>query len=102
MYLVHTHLELPSGEELPQNIRALVRSAIVPRDRVEHVAVHPVSTTELTLGFYLLAGSLDEAEERAVRVCHRMLCDVPQLATARLTGAGVPLMPLAFAPQTVD
>ncbi|MER5381847.1 hypothetical protein OG788_07560 [Streptomyces sp. NBC_00647] len=102
MYLVHTHLELPSGEELPQNIRALVRSAIVSRDLVEHVAVHPTPPSHLTLGFYLLTESLDEAEERAVRVCHRLLCDVPQLATARLTGAGVPLMPLAFAPHRVD
>ena len=102
MYLVHTHLALPPGEELPQNIRALVRSAIVPRDRVEHVAVHPRFPSELTLGFYLLAGVLEEAEERAVRVCHRLLCDVPQLASARLTGAGVPLMPLAFERQPVD
>ncbi|MER5474680.1 hypothetical protein ABZX90_38890 [Streptomyces sp. NPDC002935] len=102
MYLVHTHLQLPSGDELPQNIRALVRSAIVPHDRVEHVAVHPTPPSQLTLGFYLLAGSLDEAEGRAVRVCHRLLCDVPQFASARLTGAGVPLMPLAFAPRTVD
>lgn len=102
MYLVHTHLELPSGEELPENIRALVRSAIVTRDRVEHVAVHPVSPSQLTLGFYLLAGVLEEAEERSVRVCRRLLRDVPQLATAQLTGAGVPLIPLTFEPQAVD
>ncbi|MFE0629366.1 hypothetical protein ACFW3D_20700 [Streptomyces sp. NPDC058864] len=99
MYLVHAHLELPPGEELPQNVKALVRSSIVPRDRVEHVAVHPVPPSELTLGFYLLAGGLDEAEERALRVCRRLLCDVDQLAAARLTGAGVPLMPLAFLPR---
>lgn len=102
MYLVHAHLALPSDEELPQNVKALVRSAIVPRDRVEHVAVHPTSSSELTLGLYLLAGGLDEAEERALRVCRRLLRDVPQLATALLTGAGVPLMPLAFLPETVD
>ncbi|MEU1543786.1 hypothetical protein ABZ461_38025 [Actinacidiphila glaucinigra] len=99
MYLVHVHLELPSGEELPQDVKAMVRSAIVPRDRVEHVAVHTVSPSELTLGLYLLADGLDEAEERALRVCRRLLDDVAQLATARLTGAGVPLMPLAFAPR---
>ncbi|WP_405915967.1 hypothetical protein [Streptomyces sp. NBC_00728] len=102
MYLVHTHLELSSGEELPQNIRALVRSAIVTRDRVEHVAVHPAPPSELTLGFYLLAGVLEEAEARSVRVCRRLLRDVPQLATARLTGAGVPLMPSAFEPRALD
>ncbi|PKT67432.1 hypothetical protein CW362_40480 [Streptomyces populi] len=102
MYLVHIYLELPSGEELPQNIRTLVRSAIAPRDRVEHVAVHPVSPSELTLGFYLLADALEEAEERALRTARRLLFSVPQLATARPTGAGAPLMPLAFEPQTVD
>ncbi|MEV6402831.1 hypothetical protein AB0M58_07660 [Streptomyces bobili] len=102
MYLVHTHLELPCGKQLPSDVRALVRSAILPGDRVEHVAVHPRSTSELTLGFYVVAGALDEAEERAVRVCARLLGDVPQLSTARLTGAGAPLQPLAFGPQPVD
>ncbi|MFF5185284.1 hypothetical protein ACFY30_16105 [Streptomyces sp. NPDC000345] len=102
MYLVHAHLELPSGERLPPDIRAVVRSSIIPGDRVEHVAVHPRSASALTLGFYLLAGVLEEAEERAVRVCDRLRRDVPQLATARLTGAGAPLLPLAFAPQPVD
>ncbi|KOU57039.1 hypothetical protein ADK57_40180 [Streptomyces sp. MMG1533] len=102
MYLVHAHLELPSGEQLPPDIRAVVRSAITAGDRVEHVAVHPRSSSGLTLGFYVLAGVLEEAEERAVRVCARLLRDVPQLTTARLTGAGAPLMPLAFAPQPVD
>ncbi|MEU6278605.1 hypothetical protein ABZ871_40395 [Streptomyces populi] len=102
MHLVHIYLELPPGEELPQNIRTLVRSAITPRDHVEHVAVHPVSPSELTLGFYLLADALEDAEERAVRTARRLLSSVPQLATARPTGAGVPLMPLAFEPQTVD
>ncbi|MFF3446965.1 hypothetical protein ACFYXJ_07485 [Streptomyces sp. NPDC002667] len=99
MYLVHTYLELPSGGELPCNIRTLVRSAIIPRDGVEHVAVHTVSSCELTLGFYLLAGALEEAEERAVRATRRLLRAVPELATARPTGAGVPLIPLAFEPH---
>ncbi|KUM80118.1 hypothetical protein [Streptomyces curacoi] len=102
MYLVHAHLELPPGDHLPPDVRELVRSSIVPSDHVEHVAVHPRSPSRLTLGFYLLADRLGEAEERAVRVCGRLLCEVPQLATARLTGAGVPLMPLAFEAQPVD
>ncbi|WAU78732.1 hypothetical protein O1Q96_02535 [Streptomyces sp. Qhu-G9] len=102
MYLVHAHLEVPPGEQLPTNMRAVVRSAITAGDRVEHVAVHPRSPTLLTLGFYLLADGIEEAEGRAVQVGARLLRDVPQLAAARLTGAGVPLMPLAFAPQPVD
>lgn len=102
MYLVHTHLQLPPDTELPQDIGPLVRSSIVPADGVEHVAVHPRSPTRLTLGVYVLADGLEEAEERAVRLCERLLREVPRLATARLTGAGVPLLPLAFEPQPVD
>lgn len=102
MYLVHAQLALPSGDQVPPDIRDVVRTAITADDRVEHVAVHPRSASALTLGFYVLADVLEEAEERAVRVCDRLLREVPQLATARLTGVGVPLMPLAFTPQPVD
>ncbi|MGW7264234.1 hypothetical protein [Streptomyces sp. NPDC054842] len=102
MYLVHAHLELPGADELPPGIRVSVRRAIVPADRVEHVAVHPRPPRGLTLGLYLLSGALEEAEERALRVCERLLCAMPELAGARLTGAGVPVLPLAFVPQPVD
>ncbi|WP_231406502.1 hypothetical protein [Streptomyces sp. MC1] len=102
MYLVHAHLELPAGSHLPPDLRELVRSSIVPGDRVEHVAVHARSPSLLTLGFYTLADGLEEAEERAVRVCGRLLREVPQLAAARLTGAEVPLIPLAFGSRSVD
>ncbi|MFE7775905.1 hypothetical protein ACFU5O_18760 [Streptomyces sp. NPDC057445] len=98
MYLVHAHLELPSGAELPLYISELMRASIAPPDRVEHLAVHPRSPSRLTLGFYLLAGHLEEAEAHAVRVCRRLLCDVPQLRGARLLGAGVPLMPAVASP----
>ncbi|MEW2623958.1 hypothetical protein [Streptomyces sp. NPDC048106] len=96
VYLVHAQLELPPGGRLPTDVGELVRSSLVPGDRVEHLAAHPRSATRLTLGFYLLADRLEEAEERAVRVCGRLLCSVPELAAAHLTGAGVPLIPLAF------
>ncbi|GGY96468.1 hypothetical protein GCM10010300_45720 [Streptomyces olivaceoviridis] len=102
MYLVHAHLELPSGSQLPPDVRELLRSSLVPGDRVEHVSVHVRSPARLTLGLYTLADGLEEAEERAVRVCGRLLREVPQLAAARLTGAGVPLIPLAFEAQPAD
>ncbi|MGW0600208.1 hypothetical protein ACWD11_24120 [Streptomyces sp. NPDC002776] len=102
MYLVHAHLDLPDGVELPQNVRELVRRAIVPGDRVEHVAVHACPPRGLTLGVYLLAGVLEEAEARAVQVCDRLLREMPELAGARLTGAGVPVQPLAFLPGPAD
>ncbi|MGC0327376.1 hypothetical protein RKD23_000366 [Streptomyces sp. SAI-170] len=102
MYLVHAHLELPPGEELPSDVGTSVRSAIVPDDGIEHLAVHPRSTSRLTLGFYLLADGIEEAEDRTVRVCERLLGEVRELAGARLTGSGVPLVPLAFESQTAD
>ncbi|MEU1039886.1 hypothetical protein ACFYP4_22280 [Streptomyces sp. NPDC005551] len=102
MYLVHAQLELPDGAHLPHDLRASVRGAIVPGDRVEHVAVHPRTASGLTLGLYLLADVIEEAEARAVRVCERLLRDLPELAGARLTGAGVPLLPAAFVCQPVD
>ncbi|MET7441920.1 hypothetical protein ACFYQQ_17405 [Streptomyces sp. NPDC005496] len=102
MYLVHAQLELSDAAQLPPGIRASVRRAIDPADRVEHVAVHPRPPRGLILGLYLLAGALEEAEERAVLVCERLLRAMPELAGARLTGAGVPVLPLAFVPQPVD
>ncbi|MEW2514835.1 hypothetical protein [Streptomyces sp. NPDC046870] len=102
MYLVHAHLELPPGSHLPPEVRELVRSSLAPGDRVEHVSVHVRSPIRLTLGLYMLADGVEEAEHRAVRVCTRLLCEVPQLARARLTGAGVPLIPLAFEAQPSD
>ncbi|MEU2430671.1 hypothetical protein ABZ611_14385 [Streptomyces sp. NPDC007861] len=93
MYLVHAHLEFPRGGEPPLGVRESVRASVVPADGVEHIAVHPRPGARLTLGIYLLAGRLEEAEAHAVRVCHRLLRDVPQLRDARLLGAGVPLMP---------
>jgi hypothetical protein len=102
MYLVHAQMELPDGAQLPHDIRASVRRTIVPADRVEHVAVHPRTASGLTLGIYLLADAIEEAEARAVRVCERLLRELPELAGARLTGAGVPLLPLAFVRQPVD
>jgi len=102
MYLVHAHLDLPPGEQLPLDIRTLVRSAITADDGIEHVAVHPRRPRELTLGLYLLSDTLGEAEQRAVDVCGRLIREVPQLTSARLIGAGVPVQSLAFAPLPMD
>ncbi|BBC34922.1 hypothetical protein SGFS_062160 [Streptomyces graminofaciens] len=96
MYLVHAHLELPSAGQLPCGAKDMIRAAAEADDRVEHVSVHPRSPSRLTLGIYLLAACLEEAEQRAARVSRRLSRDVPVLRGARLLDAAVPLMPLAF------
>ncbi|MET9803748.1 hypothetical protein [Streptomyces sp. NPDC006368] len=99
MYLVHAHLELPFGRELPYDVRNLLKSALRPDDEVEHLAVHPRSPSWLTLGCYLLAHRLEEAEARTARVCRRLVDEVPALGGARLLDVGVPLLP--FLPAAV-
>ncbi|MFC9587175.1 hypothetical protein ACFVJ8_30715 [Streptomyces yangpuensis] len=84
--------------EVPDDLREAARAGLRPRDRVEHLAVHPQSAEHFTLGFYLLSESLEEAERHAESVCRRLL-GARVLPTARLLDVGVPLMPLALLEQ---
>ncbi|MFC9813697.1 hypothetical protein ACFVJM_16705 [Streptomyces virginiae] len=94
MYLVHARLRTVPPAEVPDDLREAVRAALCPRDRVEHLAVHPQSAEHFTLGFYLLSGSLREAERHAESVCRRLL-GARVLPPARLLDVGVPLMPMS-------
>ncbi|GHD30726.1 hypothetical protein [Streptomyces galbus] len=100
MYLVHARLAMPADADMPPDVREAVRRALRPEDRVEHLAVHPRAPW-LTLGFFVLADALGEAEAHAERVCRRLLSAVPQLGAARLVGVGVPLISEAFAPSSL-
>ncbi|WP_235439098.1 hypothetical protein [Streptomyces yangpuensis] len=84
--------------EVPDDLREAARAGLRPRDRVEHLAVHPQSAEHFTLGFYLLSESLEEAERHAESVCRRLL-GARVLPTARLLDVGVPLMPMALLEQ---
>lgn len=98
MHLVHIHVRLPRRSRLPSDFREMLREAVRPEDLVEHLAVHVGSTSQLTLGFFLVADLLEEAESRAVHVSHRLTREIPVLHGAHVADAGVPLMSLAFEP----
>ncbi|MFE9634220.1 hypothetical protein [Streptomyces sp. NPDC006463] len=93
MYLVHARLRTAPPAHLPDDLREAARAGLDPGDRVEHLAVHPQSAGHFTLGFYLVADCLEEAERRAESACRRLLA-VGALPQARLLGVGVPLMPV--------
>ncbi|MEU9234556.1 hypothetical protein [Streptomyces subrutilus] len=95
MYLVHARLRTVPPAEVPGDLRQAVRAGLRPADRVEHLAVHPQSAEDFTLGFFLLSDSLEEAERRAAHVCRRLLT-ARALPDARLLGVGVPLVPLSL------
>ncbi|MEV6676169.1 hypothetical protein AB0N09_04780 [Streptomyces erythrochromogenes] len=95
MYLVHARLRTVPPVEVPDDLREAARAGLCPRDRVEHLAVHPQSAEHFTLGFYLHSDSLEEAERHAEAVCRRLL-GVRALPSARLLDVGVPLMPVSL------
>ncbi|MFE0579283.1 MULTISPECIES: hypothetical protein [unclassified Streptomyces] len=95
MYLVHARLRTVPPVEVPDDLREAARAGLRPRDRVEHLAVHPQSAEHFTLGFYLLSDSLEEAERHAESVCRRLL-GARALPAARLLDVGVPLMPVSL------
>ncbi|MER6912321.1 hypothetical protein ABT354_11675 [Streptomyces sp. NPDC000594] len=91
MYLVHARFETVLPSQVPWDIKELSRSLLLPADHVEHLSVHRRSARHFVLGFYLLAGSLAEAETRAERVSLRLL-GTGALPPARLLAAEAPLM----------
>ncbi|WP_412077220.1 hypothetical protein ACLF6K_20490 [Streptomyces xanthophaeus] len=95
MYLVHARLRTVPPQELPDDLREAARAGLKPGDRVEQLAVHPQPAGHFTLGFYLLADSLEAAEGRAESVCRRLL-GARALPVAQLLDVGVPLMPVSL------
>ncbi|MDH6111684.1 hypothetical protein P3T36_001999 [Kitasatospora sp. MAP12-15] len=80
MYLIHVQLRPPApGVCLPPRLAPLLRAMSHPDDRVEHIAVHADASPLPTLGVYLLADSLADAEERAKQLSRRWVTSMPLL-----------------------
>ncbi|WP_327253401.1 hypothetical protein [Streptomyces sp. NBC_01244] len=103
MYLVHAALRAPApGAQLPPHAGELIRafasasaSASATADAcgpVEHVSAHPHALPDPTLGVYLLADSLNEAERRTEALCRRAFEEVPALWGWTVGRVGAPLV----------
>ncbi|CAM5560736.1 hypothetical protein [Streptomyces atroolivaceus] len=95
MFLVHAHFAALGPFELPSATGELIRTSLSPTDQVEHVSVHSLPPDSFVLGFFLLTGSLNEAERRAETICRRLL-DEERLPPAVLRKVGAPLITPLF------
>lgn len=97
MYLVHATLRAPApGTQLPLHagelVRALADAGSPACGPVEHVSAHPHALPHPTLGVYLLADSLEEAERRTEALCRRAFEEVPALWGWTVGRIGAPLV----------
>lgn len=80
VYLVHTELLNRKADScIPQNLADLLRALARPGDGVEHVVIHPRPGHGVTVGVYLLADRLLDAEETAARLCGRAVAEIGPL-----------------------
>ncbi|MFD3530996.1 hypothetical protein [Streptomyces sp. NPDC058664] len=77
---------------IPQNLGDLLRSLARPDDGVEHVVVHRHPGRGMTVGVYLLADRLFEAEETAARLCGRAVAEAGPLPGWRVGRSEAPLL----------
>ena len=100
MYLIHVTLQ-PAGPsvraaELPVNAGEMLFSVALPEERIEHVAVHSRALPHPVVGVYVLAGRIEEAEDRATRFCGRALAACPAFAGWHPVRAQAPLVGLFY------
>ena len=94
MYLVHAHVRSREHEVLTDTIAALVVACALPSDRIEHIAAHLLSDGSVTLGLFVLAACLEDAESAARRTCERAFSAYPELRGCVLVSCGSPLVPV--------
>lgn len=99
VYLVHTEL-LYGKQDLctPQNLADLLHLLADVDDGVEHVVVHPHPEHGVTVGVYLLANGLREAEETTATLCRRAVAEAGPLPGWRVGRSEAPLL----APYDLD
>jgi hypothetical protein len=91
MYLIHVALA-SAPAELPASLGDFIRRHALPEERIEHVSVHAHAVPRPTLGVFVLADRLAEAEVKAADACRRALALLPALSHVTLVRAEAPLM----------
>ncbi len=99
VYLVHTELlNMKADLCIPQNLAGRLRALARPDDSVEHVVVHPHLGHGLTVGVYLLADRIQDAEQAAATLCGRAVAEIGPLPGWRVGRSEAPLL----APYDLD
>ncbi|MGV9791213.1 hypothetical protein [Streptomyces sp. NPDC003435] len=93
MYLIHAHFRAHVAMAVPSaQFAELVLAHVRAGGGVEHVSAHfPLPGTPV-LGFWLLAGTLREAETRTRSLCERALEASAELSGWTLLRAEAPLL----------
>ncbi|WP_228972937.1 hypothetical protein [Streptomyces sp. DH12] len=97
MYLVHAQFAPPPAGGPPRGAMLLARTAVLRDPRVQHVAVHPEAPSGPVLGVFVMAGSVEQAEDRVTALCRGVLRNCPDLSGWRLVRCEIVLgVPGAF------
>ncbi|MFF4152536.1 hypothetical protein ACFYZU_20170 [Streptomyces sp. NPDC001651] len=103
MYLVHVHLRAhPRGHTLPDWTAAAVAGRGAEFTGFEHVSVHRNPASGPTVGIFLRARSLEEAEAAAERLWRRSCSAHPSLRDWEFRSAEVPLIALEYHPWLAE
>ncbi|WP_314615474.1 hypothetical protein [Streptomyces stackebrandtii] len=96
MRLVHVRIRLPCIPDDPESLRKAFLSYATPEDGVGHVSVHPGDGGDLTVGFFVTAATLPEAETVAYTVALKALSGETALQEAYVTSYSAALVPALF------
>ncbi|MFE7549338.1 hypothetical protein [Streptomyces gardneri] len=96
MRLVHVRIRLPCIPEEPDSLREAFLSCATPEDGVGHISIHPGDGGDLTVGFFVTAATLPEAETVAYTVALKALSGEPALRQAYVTSYSAALVPALF------
>ncbi|MFF2013147.1 hypothetical protein ACFVWY_29310 [Streptomyces sp. NPDC058195] len=93
MYLIHAHFSHACRIPLPAEAAQLIRDGCEEQG-IEHAVVHPTAEgNDSLVGLFVLAGSVEEAENLAARACRRALAGHAELAGFTLASCDVRLVP---------
>jgi hypothetical protein len=92
MYLIHAHLGPPSAL-LPESAIRLVHENTCPTDGLEHVSIN---FDTLTIGLFISARTMLDAERAGERICRRVLELCPEFTGLVLISCQATLVPDYF------